>query len=166
MIEELSRVVVERAIAKGCKIATAESCTGGLIAAAITDVPGSSEVLDRGFVTYSNEAKVEMLKVSTTVLENHGAVSAETARAMVSGALAHSHGSIAVAVTGIAGPGGGSAEKPVGLVYIASQSLNGTANIRACRFTDEGITSRTDIRRATVQVALEMVLEEIDQSAS
>jgi nicotinamide-nucleotide amidase len=102
------------------KVVTAESCTGGLVAAALTAIAGSSDVVDRGFVTYSNEAKHEMLGVALDTLENHGAVSEPVARAMARGALTHSLASISVSVTGVAGPGGGSAEKPVGLVHFAA----------------------------------------------
>src|SRR5262249_45856777 len=103
---------------RGWMIATAESCTGGLIAATLTEIAGSSDVVDRGFVTYSNEAKSDLLGVPATLIAEHGAVSAEVASAMAAGALNRSRAAIAVAVTGIAGPGGGSPEKPVGLVYI------------------------------------------------
>jgi nicotinamide-nucleotide amidase len=103
--------------ARGWRIATAESCTGGLIAAALTHVPGSSEVVDRGFVTYSNEAKTEMLGVDPALIAAHGAVSQRVAAAMADGAVARSLADVAVAVTGVAGPGGGSAEKPVGTVW-------------------------------------------------
>jgi nicotinamide-nucleotide amidase len=102
--------------ARGVRLATAESCTGGLIAAALTAIAGSSDVMDRGFVTYSNEAKTELVGVPTDLIARHGAVSEEVARAMAEGALARSRASIAVSVTGVASPGGGSAEKPVGLV--------------------------------------------------
>ncbi len=101
-------------------VVTAESCTGGLVAAALTAIAGSSDVVDRGFVTYSNEAKHDMLGVGLDTLENHGAVSEPVARAMARGALTHSQASISVSVTGVAGPGGGSAEKPVGLVHFAA----------------------------------------------
>ena len=104
----------------GLKVVTAESCTGGLVAAALTAIAGSSDVVERGFVTYANEAKHEMLGVAWDTLENHGAVSEPVARAMARGALTHSLAEIAVSVTGVAGPGGGSAEKPVGLVHFAA----------------------------------------------
>jgi len=103
---------------RGWMIATAESCTGGLIAATLTEIAGSSDVVDRGFVTYSNEAKSDLLDVPPALIAAHGAVSVEVASAMALGALKHSRAAVTVAVTGIAGPGGGSAEKPVGLVYI------------------------------------------------
>jgi len=141
--------------AKGLKIVTAESCTGGLIAGLLTEIPGSSDVVERGFVTYSNEAKEELLGVPRAILQAHGAVSAETARAMAQGALKHSHADMAVAVTGVAGPGGGSADKPVGLVHIAA-ARGDTIIHRECRFGDIG---RTEVRLKTVAVALEMLGE-------
>ena len=116
-IARLSKTVVKTAIDKGVMIATAESCTGGLIGGALTDVAGSSAAFDRGFITYSNEAKNEMLGVPMDIIEKHGAVSEEVASAMAEGALKHSNARIAVSVTGIAGPGGGTNEKPVGLVW-------------------------------------------------
>lgn len=161
MIGKLARHIIEAGTSKGARIATAESCTGGLIAAALTDVAGSSAVLDRGFVTYSNEAKEEMLGVPMDLIKTHGAVSDPVVRAMVAGALAHSRAQTAVAVTGIAGPGGGTVQKPVGLVYIAVQSQDGLAHIRECHFADQGAMSRADVRRMTVETALEMVLAEI-----
>ena len=116
---------------KGLMVATAESCTGGLVAAAITDVPGSSAVLDRGFVTYSNEAKSEMTGVPPALIAAHGAVSAEVAAAMAEGALTHSRADIAVAITGIAGPDGGTPEKPVGTVWIAVAGPDGVRSTMA-----------------------------------
>lgn len=101
-------------------VATAESCTGGMVAAALTDIAGSSDVVDRGFVTYSNEAKADLLGVPMALIEEHGAVSEEVARAMAEGALARSRAGLTVAITGVAGPGGGTAEKPVGLVHFAT----------------------------------------------
>lgn len=140
--------------AKKLKIATAESCTGGLIAGLLTEIAGSSDVFERGFVTYSNQAKQELLDVPVALLVRHGAVSEEVVRAMVEGAFAHSHADLAVAVTGIAGPGGGSAEKPVGLVHIAAARKGGKILHRACRFGDIG---RDAVRMATVDTALEML---------
>ncbi len=140
------------------KIATAESCTGGLIAALLTEIPGSSDVVDRGFVTYSNAAKTAMLDVPASLLETVGAVSRETALAMVEGALAHSLAGIAVAVTGIAGPGGGTAEKPVGLVHIAVKRRGVVARHTAAQYGDLG---RYGIRMATVSTALDMMFEEL-----
>jgi len=136
------------------KIAIAESCTGGWIAQCITEVPGSSAWFDRGFVTYSNAAKMQMLEVLPETLSVHGAVSAETALEMVSGALAHSEADCAIAVTGIAGPDGGSAEKPVGTVYIAWQTKNQSAKIKKILFTG----SRQQIREQTVIAAIKGVL--------
>ena len=115
-VRKLAEDVLSRCRAKGLMLATAESCTGGMIAAALTDIAGSSAVVDRGFVTYSNEAKMEMIGVHAETLAAHGAVSEETATEMAAGALTHSRAGIAVSVTGIAGPDGGSPEKPVGLV--------------------------------------------------
>lgn len=117
--------VLDLCRARGLKVATAESCTGGLVAGALTDIAGSSDVFDRGFVTYSNEAKQEILGVPPATLTKHGAVSAETAAAMAQGTLARSRADVAVAVTGIAGPGGGSADKPVGLVHFAAATHHG-----------------------------------------
>lgn len=139
--------------AKKLKIVTAESCTGGLIAGLLTEIPGSSDVVERGFVTYSNKAKEELICVPPQILESHGAVSEQTARAMAEGALKHSHADIAVAVTGVAGPGGGTAAKPVGLVHIAA-ARDGTVMHRECRFGDIG---RSQVRIKTVEAALEML---------
>ena len=160
-LNELSQQLANALLQKQKQLAVAESCTGGLIAAALTDVPGSSAVLDRGFVTYSNEAKEEMLGVAMDLIKTHGAVSEPVVRAMVSGALAHSRAQTVVAVTGIAGPDGGTSQKPVGLVYIGVQSQDGLAHIRECYFADQGAVSRSDVRRMTVETALEMVLAEI-----
>jgi nicotinamide-nucleotide amidase len=133
------------------KIATAESCTGGLIAAALTEIPGSSDVFERGFVTYSNEAKQALLGVPGDLIANYGAVSAETARAMAQGALAHAPVDLAVAVTGIAGPGGGSPGKPVGLVHFAAARRDGKLLEAVHRFGDLG---RGAVRLVSVEVAL------------
>lgn len=146
--------LLAEARAKKLKIATAESCTGGLIAGLLTEIAGSSDVFERGFVTYSNQAKQEMLGVPQALLVQHGAVSEEVAHAMAQGALAHSSADLAVAVTGIAGPGGGSLQKPVGLVHIAAARKGGTILHRKCRFGDIG---RHAIRIATVDTALEML---------
>lgn len=142
---------------QGRMLATAESCTGGLIAALFTEIAGSSDVFERGFVTYSNTAKMQMLAVPREMLDAHGAVSEQVARAMVQGALAHSQATIAVAVTGIAGPGGGSVEKPVGLVHIAAGMTigDGTRLLhRECRFGDIG---RGAVRVRTVDAALDVL---------
>jgi nicotinamide-nucleotide amidase len=144
--------------ARGLKVATAESCTGGLIAALLTEIPGSSDVVDRGFVTYSNSAKMDMLDVPKATLDSFGAVSRETALAMVAGALANSGASIAVAVTGVAGPGGGSAEKPVGLVHLAVQRSGQPVRHVEARYGDLG---RGAVRLATVTTALDMLFDEL-----
>jgi nicotinamide-nucleotide amidase len=147
--------VIKRAAEAGMMVATAESCTGGLIAGALTDVAGSSAVFDCGFVTYSNEAKVDMLGVPMALIDEHGAVSAEVAEAMAAGALANSRAEAAVSVTGIAGPGGGSAEKPVGLVFMGVATLDNVAVTRhVFRTADDGIPDRQTIRQMTVQASL------------
>ena len=138
----------------GKRLATAESCTGGLIAGVLTEIAGSSDVVERGFVTYSNEAKNELLGVPAAMLAEHGAVSAPVARAMAEGALQRSRADLAVAVTGVAGPGGGSAAKPVGLVHLAVTAAGGATVHREMRYGDLG---RAGIRRATIVTALEML---------
>ena len=140
--------------ARHLHIATAESCTGGLIAALLTEIAGSSDVFERGFVTYSNAAKTELLGVEVGMIAAHGAVSEQVARAMAEGAVANSAAELAVAVTGIAGPGGGCAEKPVGLVHIAVARRGGAVAHRRCEFGDIG---RAQVRTATIAVALEML---------
>lgn len=150
----LAAAIVSACTRDGLLLATAESCTGGLIAGAITEIAGSSAVLDRGFVTYSNEAKVGMLGVAPELIGSLGAVSSVVAVAMAEGALHASRADIAVAVTGIAGPGGGSAEKPVGLVHFAV-AVRGASTVHAeRRFGDIG---RSAVRLATVQAALELI---------
>jgi nicotinamide-nucleotide amidase len=135
------------------RIATAESCTGGLIAGRITDIAGSSDVLERGFVTYSNESKTEMLGVPTALLDKHGAVSAQVARAMAEGALAHARADVAIAVTGIAGPGGATPGKPVGLVYLALARRGQETAVERRQFPGD----RAAVREATVLRALELL---------
>jgi nicotinamide-nucleotide amidase len=139
---------------RGVLIATAESCTGGLVAATLTAIPGSSDVVERGFVTYSNTAKSEMLGVPVWLIERHGAVSEDVARAMVGGALTHSRATIAVAVTGIAGPDGGTADKPVGLVHFAAARRDDAVRHERVLFGDLG---RAEIRRESVQRALSLL---------
>jgi nicotinamide-nucleotide amidase len=139
--------------ARGWMVATAESCTGGMIAAALTSVAGSSDVVDRGFVTYSNEAKMDMLGVPAALIAAHGAVSAEVAAAMAEGALSRSRAGITVAVTGIAGPGGGSAEKPVGLVWFGCAVRGGEVWTGSRVFPGD----RAAVRAATVEEALRLV---------
>jgi nicotinamide-nucleotide amidase len=142
--------------ARGLKIATAESCTGGLVAAWLTEIPGSSDVVDRGFVTYSNDAKRTMLEVASDILEVHGAVSRATVEAMARGALVHSRADLAVAITGVAGPGGGSIDKPVGLVHFAAATRAGRVTHREQRYGDIG---RSEIRRLSVLQALELLAD-------
>jgi len=141
---------------KNLLIATAESCTAGLIAGTLTEIPGVSSILDRGYVTYSNEAKHEMLGVSRDILKTHGAVSAQTAEAMARGVLGHSRVHLAVSVTGIAGPDGGSPGKPVGLVYFAAASRTGKIVDAEKRYGDIG---RTQVRKQSVLQAFKMLHE-------
>jgi nicotinamide-nucleotide amidase len=151
----LSEKIIREFSAAGLMVSTAESCTGGLIAGALTEISGSSAVVDRGFVTYTNTAKMEMLGVQDEALARFGAVSEETARQMVHGALFRSRAAVAVAVTGIAGPGGGSPEKPVGLVHLAAKSRRGALVHRKMLYGNIG---RDKVRFATVATALEMLL--------
>jgi nicotinamide-nucleotide amidase len=143
--------LIARANEKGLKIAVAESCTGGLLAGLLTEIPGSSAVVERGFVVYSNEAKQEMLGVPDAVLAAHGAVSAETAAALAQGALDRSRADVAVSITGVAGPGGGSPHKPVGLVHFASARRGEDVRPVEMRFGDIG---RAQVRRAALETAL------------
>ncbi len=156
-IEDKAKALISAFSERGLNVAAAESCTGGLIVAALTEIPGSSSVVDRGFVTYSNEAKMQMLGVDAATLAAYGAVSRQTALEMVAGALAHSRADVAVAVTGIAGPGGGSIEKPVGLVHLAASARSGGVLHREMRYGDIG---RDAVRLETVRTALDM-LEEV-----
>ena len=142
----------------GVTVVTAESCTGGLIAGCLTEIAGSSDVVDRGFVTYSNEAKNVMLDVPMRLIERHGAVSESVARTMAEGALAHSFAVLSVAVTGVAGPEGGTAEKPVGLVHLACTKRGGKTQHREERYGDLG---RSAIREATIRTAMEMLMEQL-----
>jgi nicotinamide-nucleotide amidase len=147
--------VLDACRAAGVTVATAESCTGGMVAAALTDVPGSSDVVDRGFVTYSNAAKTQMLGAPEALIAEHGAVSKPVALAMVAGALAASPADLAVAITGVAGPGGTEA-KPEGLVWFAVQRRGEPARAVERRF---GPIGRTQVRAASVGVALDLLLE-------
>jgi nicotinamide-nucleotide amidase len=147
--------LLDAARERGELIAAAESCTGGLVAAALTAVPGSSDVFERGFVTYSNAAKSEMLGVPVWLIERHGSVSEDVARAMVGGALTHSRATIAVAITGIAGPSGGTSEKPVGLVHFAAARRDAPVTHERVEFGDLG---RAEIRRRSVARALGLLL--------
>lgn len=149
---------LDRARAAGATVATAESCTGGLVAGLLTEIAGSSDVVDRGFVTYSNAAKTAMLGVSEDLLAAHGAVSEPVARAMAEGALARAGTTLAVAITGIAGPGGGSAAKPVGLVHFALAAAGGTIHAER-RFGDRG---RAAVREAAVDQALALLEAALD----
>ena len=152
-VTRAAAALLERCKAKGLMIVTAESCTGGLIAGALTEIAGSSAVVERGFVTYSNAAKQEMLGVPAAYFPTPGAVSAETAKAMAAGALARSRADLAVAVTGVAGPGGGSAEKPVGLVWFAVCRRGGQPLAEQRIFTGD----RSAIRQATVLQAFALL---------
>jgi nicotinamide-nucleotide amidase len=149
-----ARALLDLCRTKRLTIATAESCTGGLVAATLTEIAGSSDVVERGFVTYSNAAKNEMLGVPADIIARFGAVSRETAEAMAQGALAHSPAELAVSVTGIAGPGGGSPGKPVGLVHFAAAARGGALVHHEGRFGDIG---RTQVRHVSVKQALAML---------
>lgn len=153
-ITEAASALLEQARARALRIATAESCTGGLVAAVLTAIPGSSDVVERGFVTYSNEAKTEMLGVPAELIARKGAVSMEVALAMAEGALRHARADVVVAVTGVAGPGGGSDVKPVGLVHIACARRGGARLHEECRFGDVG---RNGVREASVRAALALM---------
>jgi nicotinamide-nucleotide amidase len=156
----LANTLLQACQQHGIMLATAESCTGGMIIAALTDIAGSSTVVDRGFITYSNEAKMEMLGVSAVTLDAHGAVSREAATEMAAGALARSHAGLALAVTGIAGPGGGSVEKPVGLVWFGVAVTGRPVVAERQLFADKG---RDFIRRETVKHALELGLRALGE---
>ena len=150
---------LDGARAQGLRVVTAESCSGGLIAGLLTEIPGSSDVVERGFVTYSNEAKEDLLGVPGELIAQYGAVSEPVARAMAQGALKHSLAHIAVAVTGIAGPGGGTAEKPVGLVYVAALRLERAPIIKELRLGDIG---RSEVRSRTVAEAMALLQKLLD----
>jgi nicotinamide-nucleotide amidase len=154
--EAAATALLDLCKSKKLMVATAESCTGGLVAGALTDIAGSSAVVDRGFVTYTNAAKHQMLGVPNETIERHGAVSRETAEAMVRGALGHANADLAVSITGIAGPGGGTADKPVGLVHFAAGSRGGNLIHRERHFGDIG---RGAVRRLSVLEALSMLTE-------
>lgn len=150
----LAGTVLQQAREKGLRLATAESCTGGLIAGLLTEIPGSSDVVERGFVTYSNEAKADLLGIPFSLIQEHGAVSQAVARAMAEGAVQKSLARVAVAVTGVAGPGGGTAAKPVGLVHMAVALDGAITRHEEHRFGDIG---RGAVRLATVEAALALV---------
>ncbi|WP_438274504.1 CinA family protein [Nitrobacter sp.] len=155
-VRALSRSLLDLCRMRKLTIATAESCTGGLVAGALTDIPGSSDVIDRGFVTYSNDAKRAMLGVKASTLDSFGAVSKETATAMAIGALERADTDLAVAITGIAGPGGATPGKPVGLVHFAAAARDGRLTHRECRF---GAIGRSSVRQRSVIEALRMLME-------
>ena len=157
--EVLCALVAEALLKKGFKLVTAESCTGGMIAAACTDLAGSSAWFERGFVTYSNDAKTELLGVEERVLRRAGAVCGPVAQAMAEGALAHSHAQVAVAVTGVAGPTGGSPAKPVGTVWFGF-ALPGQVVAEKCHFEGD----RAAVRQATVRHALSRLLALLSQA--
>mgnify|MGYP006180066919 CR=1 FL=1 len=156
VVNNMSTALAERLLRKQWMLATAESCTGGMIAAHCTDLPGSSAWFERGFVTYSNEAKTELLGVPPDLILKDGAVSESVARAMALGACYRSNAIVSVAVTGIAGPAGGSADKPVGTVWLA-WCVDGIAQAEKRLFSGD----RTQIRRATVQAAIEGLLSRL-----
>ncbi len=153
-LDTAAEALLDQFRAAGLTLATAESCTGGLIAACLTEIAGASDVFERGFVTYSNAAKTEVLDVPADLIAAHGAVSAEVARAMADGTLAHSRADIAISVTGVAGPGGGSAEKPVGLVFIGSVRRGSAAVAERRRFSGD----RAAVRQQAVVAALALAL--------
>ncbi len=159
-IYELSRQLGLSLLKQGLHCAVAESCTGGLLAAAITDVAGSSQWFDRGFVTYTNEAKTELLDVPADVIAAQGAVSEATVRAMAQGVLGRSHAQVSAAISGVAGPGGGSLDKPVGTVWVAWAGGANVTEARSYLFTG----TRQEIREQAVQVALEGLLRQINSS--
>lgn len=157
-ILELATKVLATARAARLHVAIAESCTGGLLAGALTEIPGSSDVVDRGFVVYTNDAKNELLDVRDELLQQHGAVSEEVARAMAQGALLHSWAEVSVAVTGIAGPSGGTPQKPVGLVHVATAREGKETLHRELRFGDIG---RDTVRLKSVEAALTLILRQL-----
>ena len=152
----LAEAVLAACRSRGWRIATAESCTGGLIAAALTAVAGASDVVERGFVTYSNRAKQDLLGVPAETIAAHGAISTETCRAMAAGAAVRAGVELAAAVTGLAGPGGGTPQKPVGLVYIGIATKGGAAHVERCTFSGD----RGAVRRAALIRALELLRAE------
>ena len=153
LVRELSALLKE----KGLMLATAESCTGGMVAMAVTDEAGSSSVFERGFVTYSNDSKAELLDVSREILENKGAVSRECAEAMVHGVFAHSRASLALSITGIAGPSGATHRKPVGLVYIGCGLRGAPVTVTEHLFTG----TRAHIRKESAETALKLALSSL-----
>jgi len=159
---EDAEVLLSELKRRGLRLATVESCTGGLVAGLLTEIPGSSAVVERGFVTYSNEAKTELVGVDAALIAARGAVSADVARAMAEGALARAAADVAIAVTGIAGPDGGSVEKPVGLVYVAAACKGAAPLVRECRF---GSIGRTQIRLSSVKAAIDLARQAVSAAA-
>ena len=153
-----AEALLEDCRGRGLKLATAESCTGGLVTGLLTEIAGASDVVERGFVTYSNDAKRDLLGVAAATLDQAGAVSAETARAMAEGALEHSAADITVAITGVAGPDGGTAEKPVGLVHLASARRDRQTLAEEHRF---GAMGREGIRLASVRAAFALIRKQL-----
>jgi nicotinamide-nucleotide amidase len=162
-IVEAAKRLLDICKRKNLLVATAESCTAGLVAGTLTEVPGTSSILDRGFITYSNQAKEDMVGVSAATLKSHGAVSRETAEEMARGALTHAPVDLAVSVTGIAGPDGGSAEKPVGLVHFAAASRSGVLIHAEKRFGNIG---RADVRKQSVLQAFRMLHDLAEREAT
>jgi nicotinamide-nucleotide amidase len=157
-LTDLARKVVEANRAAGLHVAVAESCTGGLVSAALTDIPGASDIFEAGFVTYANEAKLELLGISLDVLETFGAVSIAVAWAMAQGALEKTHADVAVAITGIAGPGGGTEKKPVGTVVFARARRGGDPNDITADSHEFGDIGRSAIRHQAALVALDLLM--------
>lgn len=158
---DLAQQVITTYTEQKKKIVTAESCTGGLIAAALTEIPGASAVVDRGFVTYTNEAKLEVLAVMPDTLANFGAVSEQVAEDMAKGALEFSHADIAVSATGIAGPSGATPDKPVGLVYLGLATRSGAVFHYKCNFKGD----RSDVRMQAVKEALKLLMSATESRA-
>lgn len=158
---DLAAQVLDAARARDWRVVTAESCTGGLVAAVLTEVPGSSAVVDRGFVTYANAAKQSVLGVPAHMIADRGAVSEPVARRMAEGALQASAADLSVAITGVAGPGGGTAQKPVGLVHFATAVQGRVSRNHVERFGDLG---RTEVRLAAVRTALELMLSRLAEA--
>jgi nicotinamide-nucleotide amidase len=162
-LQEVAARLLDAYRERGRRIVTAESCTGGLVAALLTQIPGASDVVEGGFIAYSNAAKIGMLGVPVDLIAAHGAASEEVARAMAEGALRASPADISIAVTGIAGPGGGSEAKPVGLVHLAAARRGGATLHRQCRFGDIG---RDGVRMRSVEVALTLLQQALGQGES
>lgn len=153
-ITDKAKTLLDLCNEKKLTLATVESCTGGLLAGCLTAVPGSSSVVERGYVTYSNQAKVEEVGVDPALIAEHGAVSHEVAEAMAAGALRHAPVDLAAGITGVAGPGGGSPEKPVGLVYISAAAKNGVPTVTENHFKGD----RDAVRAASLGVALDLLI--------